>query len=233
MSDVGKKFLAKKVSDINLIMYICRKNNKSVLYFSNGNTLETFIPIKGMLDELPSSLFVVINKGLAINMNYVKEIKKNIYIMNDGRSFEGRVRNIGAHNRNASIVSQSTRNKSYDSTPLSAFKVFDNFPSPFCVVEAVFDKHNHGIDLKFRYCNKAMSKFNEMPNEALIGHSFDLVFKNVDPKWLISIGDIALNGGSRIIHDNTRQTRFCCYQPFPGMVGCMLVPENVPSSHND
>ena len=71
-----------------------------------------------------------------------------------------------------------------------------------------------------------MTEFNELPNEALIGHSFDIVFKNVDPKWLMSMGDIALNGGNRIIYDRIRKINFCCYQPFSGMVGCMLVPEN-------
>ena len=215
--------------DTARIMYLTRVDNKSVLFLSNGQRFDTFIPLKTIMEELDKNMFLSINKGICINRNYLLEIVGNTYTMTDGTRFEGRVRTVGEHHKNEEQLTQDRKALPSALDFLAqAEMMYDHLPIPLLIGEMVIDEQRHGINLVLRYCNPAMEKFENTTKEKVLGASFYELFHTADPRWMIIFGDVILNGGEKeyVLYSDRfkKKLRIHCFRPITNMGGCMIVP---------
>lgn len=218
----NRNFFEKKGIRLFDVMYITRNGRKSVINLADGRKIETFNPIKSLIETLPEDTFESINKGIVISPRYVADVKGNQYIMEDGMAFTGRVRATRKQKENMAKYNGS--NQVYEWEP---YAILDNMPLAFCVIELVFNEKGHGIDFIFRYCNKEMEVLEGKTIGEMVDKSFYEVFENGDKKWLVTYADIALNGGQKIIEafspEVNANLRICCYQPKPNFCACALI----------
>ena len=222
MANRKKSFFEKKGIRISDVMYITRDGRKTVINLVSGEKIETFNPIKTIIEPFSSSVFESINKGIVIAPNYVSDVKNNEYYMKDGARFAGRVR---------STKQQKYNMEKYNGTlPISEweqFAVLDKMPLAFCIIELVFNEMGHGVDFIFRYCNKEMENLEGKSIGEMIDRSFFEVFENGDKKWLITYADVAVNGGNKVIEgyspEINENLKIYCFQPKPSFCACALI----------
>ncbi len=217
------------------ILYVYRREQRTVISFDSGEELISSIPVKNIAALLPEDQFVYITRGILARRDRIVHIGHDgIYTMTDGKSFQGRKRFLSSHRKlSKSMFPTATPSPDEEFVPPLNFyekcSILDDMPIAYCVIELVFDEKGHGIDFIFRYCNKHMEVVEGVPKEEMLNHSFYEVFKNGDRKWLVAYADVALNGTTRIIHDYSpeisKNLTIHCYQPEPGFCACVLVPE--------
>lgn len=228
------------------IAYIYRRGPKSIVHLTNGRESETYHPLKALLDDLPEEGFWSINKSVIVAEAQVKSIDRLMYVMKDGTKFSGRVRSVGEHHRNAKALIQINEEKKCcisesqavtatlpegDADDVAAmlkqFRIFDDMPIAFCIIELTFDRKGHGMNFVFRYCNKEMANLEGIPVENMINRSFYEVFRNGDPKWLLTYGDVALNKVSRVITSFSpeidKRLSIYCFCPMENYCACALI----------
>lgn len=215
-----EKLLSKYNQSFDRVMYATRSGRKTVLHMKDGSLIETFLPIKRLTEESPEGMFLSVNKGVILSESSIASFEKNVYTMNDGARFKGRVRK--KVNRSGEKNFSAVRRKEWN-----RYSIMDNFPIAFCVIELVFDEHGHGIDFIFRYCNKQMEILEGRSISEMLNRSFYEVFENGDVKWLVTYADVALNGVQRTIDSYSPEIgsnlRIYCYQPQPNFCGCVLM----------
>lgn len=215
-----ERFIKKKGIQPVKIMYMTKADRKTILHMENGDVIETFHPMKRLIDVMPAADFLVINKGIVVSPRYVKKVDNNVYFMTDGSSFHGRTR--VSRKSDDDIKAEEITIQSWDE-----FQILNNMPLAFCIIELVFDENGHGMDFIFRYCNKEMETLEGKRMEEMIDHSFYEVFKDGDKKWLITYADVALNGESRMIESYSPEVnatlRIYCFQPKPNFCACALM----------
>lgn len=208
------------------ILYIYRKDRKTVIQRTDGAEFALFVPVHSILSTLPEKNFLSISKGIVVCRNHIVNISNDgVYTMSDGRTFQGRKRDMSSHRRlSAEIGLTNTKHR-----PLSMLEkcsLLDNMPLAFCVIELVFNEDGHGVDFIFRYCNAEMATLEGVPVEEMLNRSFYKVFPNGDKKWLVSYADVALNGTKHTLHDYSpeigKNLIIHCYQPEPGYCACVL-----------
>lgn len=216
------------------IMYIHRREKRTVIHRTDGTENSSFIPIHALREFLPAADFVDIAKGVLVRRDQIAHIADDgIYTMTDGKVFQGRRRNLSAHKRLRremqledipSVASAFSRPLSF----LEKCGILDDMPLAYCVIELVFDENGHGIDFIFRYCNRQMAVVEGLPLSKMLNRSFYEVFKNGNRKWLVAYADVALNGSHRTISDFSpeigKSLTVYCYQPEPGFCSCVLIP---------
>ena len=225
MTDLNTYFQKHSLCAKN-ILYIYRKDRKTVIQRTDGEEFALFAPVHSVLSILPESEFLSISKGTVVCRSHIVNISNDgIYTMSDGRTFQGRKRGLSSHRRlSAEIGLTNTTHR-----PLSMLEkcsLLDNMPLAFCVIELVFNKDGHGVDFIFRYCNAEMANVEGVPVEEMLDHSFYEVFRNGDKKWLVAYADVALNGTKHTLHDYSpeidKYLTIHCYQPQPGYCACVL-----------
>ena len=208
------------------ILYIHRKDRKTVIQRTDGEEFALFIPVHSILSALPESEFLSISKGIVVCRSHIVDISKDgVYTMSDGRTFQGRKRGLSSHRRLRTEIGLAGTN----SQPLSMLEkcsLLDDMPLAFCVIELVFNAEGHGVDFIFRYCNAEMANVEGVPVEEMLNRSFYEVFRNGDKKWLVAYADVALNGTKHTLHDYSpeidKYLTIHCYQPEPGYCACVL-----------
>lgn len=236
MTDPEKYFKKHKLKAED-ILYIYRRNRKTVICCESGEDAVSVIPMHEILAFLPEGEFLSITKGVIVHRDRIVRIGDDgVYTMSDGKSFQGRQRYLSVHKklRREMDLAVPLLNKEFV-PPLGFFEkcsILDDMPVAYCVIELVFDENGHGVDFIFRYCNKYMEIVEGIPVEEMLNRSFYEVFKNGDKKWLISYADVALNGSQRTLRDYSpeidKNLTIHCYQPEPGYCACVLVPEENP-----
>lgn len=208
------------------ILYIHRKDRKTVIQRTDGEEFALFIPVHSILSALPESEFLSISKGIVVCRSHIVDISKDgVYTMSDGRTFQGRKRGLSSHRRLRTEIGLAGTNPQ----PLSMLEkcsLLDDMPLAFCVIELVFNAEGHGVDFIFRYCNAEMANVEGVPVEEMLNRSFYEVFRNGDKKWLVAYADVALNGTKHTLHDYSpeidKYLTIHCYQPEPGYCACVL-----------
>ena len=208
------------------ILYIHRKDRKTVIQRTDGEEFALFIPVHSILSALPESEFLSISKGIVVCRSHIVNISNDgIYTMSDGRTFQGRKRGLSSHRRLRTEIGLAGTNPQ----PLSMLEkcsLLDDMPLAFCVIELVFNAEGHGVDFIFRYCNAEMANVEGVPVEEMLNRSFYEVFRNGDKKWLVAYADVALNGTKHTLHDYSpeidKYLTIHCYQPEPGYCACVL-----------
>ena len=208
------------------ILYIYRKDRKTVIRRTDGEEFALFVPVHSVLSALPESEFLNISKGTVVCRSQIVNISNDgVYTMSDGRTFQGRKRGMSSHRRlSAEIGLAETKPRSLKM--LEKCSLLDDMPLAFCVIELVFNKDGNGVDIIFRYCNAEMANVEGVPVEELLNRSFYKVFPNGDKKWLVAYADVALNGTKRTLRDYSpeidKELTIHCYQPEPGYCACVL-----------
>lgn len=233
MNDAEKYFKKHNLST-EKILYLYRRDRKTVICFESGKEAASSIPMHEMLAFLPEEEFVSIAKGVVVRRDKILHIANDgVYTMTDGRTFQGRKRYLSAHKQLRKELDLSVPALETEFVPPLGFyekcSILDDMPVAYCVIELVFDAEGHGIDFIFRYCNKQMEVVEGLSIEEMLNHSFYEVFKNGDRKWLVTYADVALNGVQRVLHDYSpeidKDLTIYCYQPEHGFCACVLVPE--------
>ena len=208
------------------ILYIYRKDRKTVIQRTDGEEFALFIPVHSILSALPESEFLSISKGIVVCRSHIVDISKDgVYTMSDGRTFQGRKRGLSSHRRLRTEIGLAGT-KPHPLSMLEKCSLLDDMPLSYCVIELVFNAEGHGVDFIFRYCNAEMAVMEGVPVEEMLNRSFYEVFRNGDKKWLVAYADVALNGRKRILHDYSpeidKYLTIHCYQPEPGYCACVL-----------
>ena len=208
------------------ILYIYRKDRKTVIQRSDGEEFALFIPVQSVLSALPENEFLSISKGTVVCCSHIVNISDDgIYTMSDGRTFQGRKRNMSSHRRLRTEIGLA-KTKPHPLSMLEKCSLLDDMPLAFCVIELVFNQDGHGIDFIFRYCNAEMANVEGIPVEEMLDRSFYEIFRNGDKKWLVAYADVALNGTKHTLHDYSPEINkyltIHCYQPEPGYCACVL-----------
>lgn len=227
MTSQFEKFMRKHHIEPCNILYLLRENGKTTIHLNDGRVVDTFSPLKAIAAQLEGISLLSVNKGVVLNEMEIVSVEKGLYIMTDGRTFQGRVRTPGAHNRKAQVLNHHLPSPiPIPKNLFERFSVLDHMPLAFCVIEIVFDQDGHGIDFIFRYCNHAMVKFEGKTLEEMLNHSCFEIFPETDKKWAISYADVALNGVSREImeYSSAHGTNVTvhCFQPQEGYCACVL-----------
>lgn len=216
-----KTFFEKKGIKISDIMYFTRNGRKTVINLADGSKVETFNPIKTLIENYVDDYFESINKGIVVAHKYVTDVKDGVYIMKDGAEFIGRVRTSQKQKDN--MLKYIERNVE----DWRQYSILDKLPLAFCIIELVFNDKGRGIDFIFRYCNEEMEELEGKSIDEMIDKSFYEVFENGDKKWLVTYADVALNGGKKIIESYSPEIganlRIYCYQPKPNFCACTLI----------
>lgn len=171
-------------------------------------------------------IFLSISKGIVVCRSHIVNISNDgVYTMSDGRTFQGRKRDMSSHRRLRAEI-ELTNTKHRPLSMLEKCSLLDNMPLAFCVIELVFNEDGCGVDFIFRYCNAEMATVEGVPVEEMLNRSFYRVFPNGDKKWLVSYADVALNGTKHTLHDYSpeidKNLIIHCYQPEPGYCACVL-----------
>ena len=208
------------------ILYIYRKDRKTVIQRTDGEEFALFIPVHSILSALPESEFLSISKGIVVCRSHIVDISKDgVYTMSDGRTFQGRKRGLSSHRRLRTEIGLAGT-KPHPLSMLKKCSLLDDMPLAYCIIELVFNAEGHGVDFIFRYCNAEMAVMEGVPVEEMLNRSFYEVFRNGDKKWLVAYADVALNGTKRILHDYSpeidKYLTIHCYQPEPGYCACVL-----------
>ena len=224
-----EKWLEKHGLTADNILYLYRRERKTVIHREDGEEFALFAPLHTLLALLPESDFLNINKGVAVSRGRIIGIDRNgIYTMSNGQTFQGRKRSLGAHRHLQRQMGLRTLPESQPAPMqfLEKCTLLDGMPLAYCVIELVFNADGHGVDFIFRYCNAEMSVMEGVPVEKMLNRSFYEVFRNGDKKWLVAYADVALNGTRRILHDYSpeigKYLTIYCYQPEPGFCACVL-----------
>lgn len=222
MANRKKSFFEKRGIKVSDVMYITRDGRKTVISLVGGDKIETFIPIKTIIEPFSDGIFESINKGIVISPDYVSDVKNNEYYMKDGARFTGRVRTTKKQKYNVEKY-----NGNYPIHEWEQFAILDKMPLAFCIIELVLNEKGHGIDFIFRYCNREMEVLEGKTIEEMLDKSFFEVFENGDKKWLVTYADVAINGGNKIIEGYSPEInaslRIYCFQPKPSFCACALI----------
>lgn len=215
------------------MMYIYRLEKRTVIHLADGTECTSLIPIHEIRDFLPAEDFADIAKGVLVRRSRIARIADDgVYTMTDGKSFQGRRRNLSVHKRLRHEMHLDIPSADTEFSPPPGFfekcKILDGMPLAYCVIELVFDENGHGVDFIFRYCNRQMAVVEGIPVSEMLNRSFYEVFKNGNRKWLVAYADVALNGTERTICDFSpeigKELTIYCYQPEPGFCSCILIP---------
>lgn len=75
------------------ILYIYRKDRKTVIQRTDGAEFALFVPVHSILSALPEKNFLSISKGIVVCRSHIVNISNDgVYTMSDGRTFQGRKR---------------------------------------------------------------------------------------------------------------------------------------------
>lgn len=171
MTDLNTYFQKHSLCAEN-ILYIYRKDRKTVIQRTDGEEFALFVPVHSVLSILPESKFLSISKGTVVCRSHIVNISHDgIYTMSDGRTFQGRKRGLSSHRRLRTEIGLA-ETKPRPLSMLEKCSLLDDMPLAFCVIELVFNKDGHGVDFIFRYCNAEMANVEGVPVEEMLDRSF-------------------------------------------------------------
>lgn len=174
------------------ILYIYRKDRKTVIQRTDGAEFALFVPVHSVLSTLPEKNFLSISKGIVVCRSHIVNISNDgVYTMSDGRTFQGRKRDMSSHRRLRAEI-ELTNTKHRPLSMLEKCSLLDNMPLAFCVIELVFNEDGCGVDFIFRYCNAEMATVEGVPVEEMLNRSFYRVFPNGDNLRFITLGCLTI-----------------------------------------
>lgn len=102
MTNLLKNFFeTNDICEADDIMYLIKIKNTNITEFhlKDGRILTKYISLGACNKQLPSEIFIPINRGIIINKHYIKCINRYIYHMQDGTIFEGKLKATKLHKK--------------------------------------------------------------------------------------------------------------------------------------
>lgn len=101
-------FYHNDICSFNNILYIIKTKGTSIAEFhlTDGRVLTKYISLKECKKQLPQDIFININKGILINKNHIKYINRYTYYLDNGESFDGKLKNVKLHSTLASQINE-------------------------------------------------------------------------------------------------------------------------------
>ena len=101
-------FYYNNICSYNDILYIIKTKGTSIAEFhlTNGRVLTKYISLKECKEQLPQDIFININKGILINKNHIKYINRYTYYLDNGESFDSKLKNTKLHSTLASEINE-------------------------------------------------------------------------------------------------------------------------------
>ena len=108
MNKLFNFFYHNDICSYNDILYIIKTKGTSIAQFhlTDGRVLTKYISLKGCKQQLPQDIFININKGILINKNHIKYINRYTYYLDNGESFDGKLKNTKLHSTLASEINE-------------------------------------------------------------------------------------------------------------------------------
>ncbi len=216
-----ERFFLKNHIDSSEIKYIKREDGKTCIYLIDGRIINTYTPLKTIVDELPIDQFLSINKGIVAATSRIVNIKDDLYTMRDGSIFKGRARMPRLLKYEQEKKFNSYR-KSQSLEIDAQCSIFEHCPLPFALIGIEYEHDGHELDYIIHYANPSCLKLFNKKEEEVINQSLYLF--NIEKKLLILMADIALNGGHRISNLFFPDTHeVLCYQPEDGFCALLML----------
>lgn len=231
MDNAAARYLKRKEITADNILYMDREDKKTSIHLAGGTCYVTYIPLKNIYSALPRNEFININKGVVLAKRHIVKIIRNEYTMDDGTTFAGRVRTPGAHTRNQEALLRGIDEWTDEESNWKQFSILGDLPIAFCVMELTDEDGNGGeSDFVMRYCNKKMEEMQGKTADEVLNHSAYEVLNKESRKWLVTYEDIALNGGSKVIHDYDVQGKDArtvyAYRPKERCCACAVIRDD-------
>lgn len=108
MNNLSKFFQRNNIYFYNNIIYVIKSKGTSITQFHliDGRVLTKYISLKECKQQLPQDIFININKGILINKNHIKHINRYVYYLDNGESFNGKLKNTKLHSTLASEINE-------------------------------------------------------------------------------------------------------------------------------
>ena len=108
ITNLSKFFYNSNINSYNDIIYIIKIKGTSIAEFhlTDGRILTKYISLKECKQRLPQDLFININKGILINKNHIKHISRYTYYLDNGETFDGKLKNAKLHSTLASEINE-------------------------------------------------------------------------------------------------------------------------------
>lgn len=103
-----KFFYENDVYSYKDIIYLIKIKGTSITEFhlADGRVLTKYISLKECKQRLPQDLFININKGILINKNHIQHISRYTYYLDNGETFDGKLKNAKLHSTLASEINE-------------------------------------------------------------------------------------------------------------------------------
>lgn len=103
-----KFFYENDVCSYKDIIYLIKIKGTSITEFhlTDGRVLTKYISLKKCKQQLPQDLFININKGILINKNHIQHISRYTYYLDNGETFDGKLKNAKLHSILASEINE-------------------------------------------------------------------------------------------------------------------------------
>lgn len=101
-------FYNNDICSYNDIIYIIKTKGTSIAEFhlTDGRILTKYISLKECKQQLPQDLFININKGILINKHHIKHISRYTYYLDNGETFNGKLKDAKLHSIFASQINE-------------------------------------------------------------------------------------------------------------------------------
>ncbi len=235
MSTPLERFFEKFTIKPESIKSLTRADGKTFINMVDGRHIETYYSVKNILDALPGENFVMVNKGTALALNQIERVEGTTYYLIDGTTVTGRKRRSAKQTQLVNYINDSILECQPKMFSIDRYKVLDDMPLAFCIIEVLFTENGRGIDFIFRYCNREMANIEGRTMDEMMNHSFYEVFPNADKKWLVAYSDVALNGNVHNLdyfsNEAGRPLHITCFQPKEGYCACLLQTTNIDSQN--
>lgn len=108
ITNLSKFFYNSNINSYNNIIYIIKTKGTSIAEFhlTDGRVLTKYISLKECKQRLPQDLFININKGILINKNHIQHISRYTYYLDNGETFDGKLKNAKLHSTLASEINE-------------------------------------------------------------------------------------------------------------------------------
>ena len=108
MNNLFNFFYKNNICSYDNILYIIKSKGTSITQFhlADGGILTKYISLKECKQQLPQDIFININKGILINKNHIKHINRYVYYLDNGESFNGKLKNTKLHSTLASEINE-------------------------------------------------------------------------------------------------------------------------------
>ena len=106
--ELSNFFYIHNICSYNDIIYVIKTKGTSIAQFhlADGRVLTKYISLKECKQQLPQDIFININKGILINKNHIQHINRYVYYLDNGESFNGKLKNTKLHSTLASEINE-------------------------------------------------------------------------------------------------------------------------------